>query len=92
MDNLARLSRVNGNLIREGDTIAELIAEVDVAYAVWPADPDHPETTAFEAVTIKGRHLLGQNIDARITVIPVNSELEADLLRIHLDNGHHNVN
>jgi hypothetical protein len=44
MDNLARLARVNGDLIREADTIIELIAGVDVAYAVWPADPDHPET------------------------------------------------
>jgi DNA invertase Pin-like site-specific DNA recombinase len=36
----------------------------------------------FEAVVIKGQQLLGQNIDAKVTAIPVKDELEADSARV----------
>jgi hypothetical protein len=39
-------------------------------------------------VSIKGQHLLGQNIDAKVTAIGVNNEEEADLLRLHFGDGH----
>jgi hypothetical protein len=39
-------------------------------------------------VAIKGQHLLGQNIDAKVTAINVKNELEADSLRIHFGDGH----
>ena len=90
MDILVRLARVNRDLIRKQKTatdtatvIAQLIEGADVVFAVWATDP-----TQFEAVSIKGQHLLGQNIDAKVTAISVNNEQEANSLRIQFGDGH----
>src|SRR6516162_8158238 len=90
MDILVRLARVNADLIGEQKTatdtatvIARLIEGAEVVFAVWATNPADPDPTDFEAVVIKGQHLLGQNIDARVTAIPVKNELEANSLRIH---------
>jgi hypothetical protein len=94
MDILVRLAGVNGDLITETDTasvIAGLIEGADVAFAVWATNPADPDPT-HEAMCIKGQHLLGQNIDARISAIPVENEQEANSLRIHLGNGHNKRN
>jgi hypothetical protein len=95
MDALVRLARVNGDLIREQKTatdtatvIAWLIEGADVVFAIWATNPADPDPTQFEAVAIKGQHLLGQNIDAKVTAINVKNELEADSLRIHFGDGH----
>ena len=87
MDDLLRLAKQNGDLIREQNTavdtatvMARLIDEADVVYAVWATNPTDP--THFEAASIKGRHLVGQNIEATVTAIAVNNEMEADLLTI----------
>ena len=90
MDILLRLARVNGDLIREQKTatdtatvIARLIKGADVVFAVWATNPADPDPTQFDAVPIKGQHLLGQNIDAKVTAISVNGEQEANSLRTH---------
>jgi hypothetical protein len=95
MDILVRLARVNGDLIREQKTatdtanvIARLIEGADVVLAVWANNPADPDPKQFEVVSIKGQHLLGQNIDAKVTAIGVNNEEEANLLRIHFGDGH----
>jgi hypothetical protein len=95
MDALVRLARVNADLIGEQKTatdtatvIARLIEGADVVFAVWATNPADPDPTHFEAVVIKGQHLLGQNIDAKVTAIGVNNEREANSLRIHLGDGH----
>jgi hypothetical protein len=86
LDILVRLARANRDLINTAtDTptvIARLIEEADVVFAVWASNPADPEPTQFDAVPIKGQHLLGQNIDAKVTAIGVNNELEANSLRI----------
>ena len=73
MDILLRLARVNGDLIREQKTatdtatvITRLIEGADVVFAVWSTNPAEPDPTQFEAVSIKGQHLLGQNIDVKV--------------------------
>ena len=93
MDALVRLARVNADLIGEQKTatdtatvIARLIEGADVVFAVWATNPADPDST--QAVCIKGQHLLGQNIDAKVTAINVKNELEADSLRIHFGDGH----
>ena len=68
--------------------IAELTGEADVVFAVWATNPADPDPTQFDAVPIKGQHLLGQNIDAKVTAIGVNNEREANSLRVHLGDGH----
>jgi hypothetical protein len=90
MDILVRLARVNGDLIRKQKTatdtatvIARLIEGADVVFAVWSTNPADPGPSQFEAVSIKGQHLLGQNIDAKVTAIGVNDEQEAILLHTH---------
>ena len=91
LDILVRLARVNADLIRQTDTatvIAQLVEGADVVFAVWATNPADPDPTHFEAVVIKGQQLLGQNIDAKVTAIPVKDELEADSLRIHFGDGH----
>ena len=95
MDALVRLARVNADLIGEQKTatdtatvLARLIEGADVVFAVWATNPADPDPTHFEAVVIKGQHLLGQNIDAKVTAIGVNNEREANSLRIHLGDGH----
>src|SRR6516225_10422298 len=91
LDILVRLARVNADLIRQTDTatvIARLIEGADVVFAVWATNPADPDPTHFEAVVIKGQHLLGQNIDAKVTAIGVNNEREANSLRVHLGDGH----
>ena len=62
--------------------------EANVVFAVWATNPADPDPTQFEAVPIKGQHLLGQNIDAKVTAIPVQNEPEANSLRIHFGDGH----
>ena len=98
MDDLLRLAKQNGDLIREQNTavdtatvMARLIDEADVVYAVWSTNPTDPGPTHFEAASIKGRHLVGQNIEAKVSAIAVNNEMEADLLRKHVGDGQ-NVN
>ena len=95
MDILLRLARVNGDLIRKQKTatdtatvIAQLIEGADVVFAVWTANLADPDPTQFEAAVIKGQQLLGQNIDAKVTAIPVKNELEANSLRIHFGDDH----
>jgi hypothetical protein len=92
LDILVSLARVNRDLIdTTTDTatvIAELTEEADVVFAVWATNPADPDPTDFEAVVIKGQHLLGQNIDAKVTAIGVNNEREANSLRIHLGDNH----
>ena len=87
LDILVCLARVNRDLIDTAtDTatvIAELTEEADVVFAVWATNPANPDPTQFEAVSIKGQHLLGQNIDAKVTAISVNDEQEAYSLRTH---------
>ena len=87
LDMLVCLARVNRDLIDTAtDTatvIAELTEEADVVFAVWATNPADPDPTQFEAVSIKGQHLLGQNIDAKVTAISVNDEQEAYSLRTH---------
>jgi hypothetical protein len=87
LDILVRLARVNRDLIdTASDTatvIAELTQEADVVFAVWATNPADPDPTQFDAVPIKGQHLLGQNIDAKVTSISVNDEQEANSLRTH---------
>ena len=90
MDILVRLVRVNRDLIRKQKTatdaatvIAQLVEGADVVFAVWATNPADPDPTQFEAVPIKGQHLLGQNINAKVTAISVNDEQEADSLRTH---------
>jgi len=98
MDNLIRLAKQNGDIIREQSTavdtatvMAGIIGDADVVYAVWATNPTDPDPTHFEAASIKGRHLVGQNIEAKVTAIAVNNEMEADLLRKHVGDGQ-NVN
>ena len=98
MDILVRLARVNRDLIRKQKTatntatvVAWLIERADVVFAVWATYPADPDPTEFEAVPIKGQHLLGQNIDVKVTAIGVNNEQEADSLRIHFGEGSPNV-
>ena len=62
--------------------------EANVVFAVWATNPADPDPTQFEAVPIKGQHLLGQNIDVKVTAIPVKNELEANSLRIHFGDCH----
>ena len=92
LDMLVCLARVNRDLIDTAtDTatvIAELTGEADVVFAVWATNPADPDPTQFDAVPIKGQHLLGQNIDAKVTAIPVKNELEANSLRIHFGDCH----
>ena len=91
LDILVRLARVNADLIRQTDTatvIAQLVEGADVVFAVWATNPADPDPTRFDAVPIKGQHLLGQNIDAKVTAIPVQNEPEANSLRIHFGDGH----
>jgi hypothetical protein len=95
MDILVRLARVNRDLIRKQKTatntatvVAWLIERADVVFAVWATYPADPDPTEFEAVPIKGQHLLGQNIDAKVTAISVNNEQEANSLRIQFGDGH----
>jgi hypothetical protein len=95
MDILVRLARVNADLIRKQNTaadtatvIARLMEGAEVVFAVWSTNPAEPDPTQFEAVSIKGQHLLGQNIDVKITAIGVNNEEEANLLRLHFGDGH----
>ena len=87
LDILVCLARVNRDLIDTAtDTatvIAELTDEADVVFAVWATNPADPDPTQFDAVPIKGQHLLGQNIDAKVTAISVNDEQEAYSLRTH---------
>jgi hypothetical protein len=87
LDILVSLARVNRDLIdTTTDTatvIAELTEEADVVFAVWATNPADPDPTQFDAVPIKGQHLLGQNIDAKVTAISVNDEHEANSLRTH---------
>jgi len=87
LDMLVCLARVNRDLIDTAtDTatvIAELTGEADVVFAVWATNPADPDPTQFDAVPIKGQHLLGQNIDAKVTAISVNDEQEAYSLRTH---------
>ena len=87
LDILVCLARVNRDLIDTAtDTatvIAELTEEADVVFAVWATNPADPDPTQFDAVPIKGQHLLGQNINAKVTAISVNDEQEADSLRTH---------
>ena len=87
LDILVCLARVNRDLIDTAtDTatvIAELTEEADVVFAVWATNPANPDPTQFEAVSIKGQHLLGQNIDAKATEISVNDEQEAYSLPTH---------
>jgi hypothetical protein len=87
LDILVSLARVNRDLIdTTTDTatvIAELTEEADVVFAVWATNPADPDPTQFDAVPIKGQHLLGQNIDAKVTAISVNDEQEANSLRTH---------
>jgi len=87
LDMLVCLARVNRDLIDTAtDTatvIAELTEEADVVFAVWATNPADPDPTQFDAVPIKGQHLLGQNIDAKVTAISVNDEQEAYSLRTH---------
>ena len=94
LDILVCLARVNRDLIDTAtDTatvIAELTEEADVVFAVWATNPADPDPTQFDAVPIKGQHLLGQNIDAKVTAISVNDEQEADSLRTHFG-GDQNV-
>ena len=89
LDILVSLARVNRDLIdTTTDTatvIAELTEEADVVFAVWATNPADPDPTQFDAVPIKGQHLLGQNIDAKVTAISVNDEQEANSLRTHFD-------
>ena len=94
LDILVRLARVNADLIRQTDTatvIAQLVEGADVVFAVWATNPADPHPTQFDAVSIKGQHLLGQNIDVKVTAIGVNNEQEADSLRIHFGDGSPNV-
>ena len=92
LDMLVCLARVNRDLIDTAtDTatvIAELTEEADVVFAVWATNPADPDPTQFDAVPIKGQHLLGQNIDVKVTAIGVKNEQEADSLRIHFGDGH----
>jgi hypothetical protein len=95
MDILVRLARVNADLIRKQNTaadtatvFAQLMEGADVVFAVWSTNPAERDPTQFEVVSIKGQHLLGQNIDAKVTAIGVNNEEEADLLRLHFGDGH----
>jgi len=94
LDMLVCLARVNRDLIDTAtDTatvIAELTEEADVVFAVWATNPADPDPTQFDAVPIKGQHLLGQNINAKVTAISVNDEQEADSLRTHFG-GDQNV-
>ena len=87
LDMLVCLARVNRDLIDTAtDTatvIAELTEEADVVFAVWATNPADPDPTQFDAVPIKGQHLLGQNINAKVTAISVNDEQEAYSLRTH---------
>ena len=86
MDILLRLARVNGDLMTATDTatvITRLIEGADVVFAVWATNPADPDPTQFDAVPIKGQHLLGLNIDAKATAISVNDEQEAYSLRTH---------
>jgi len=87
LDILVSLARVNRDLIdTTTDTatvIAELTEEADVVFAVWATNPADPDPTQFDAVPIKGQHLLGLNIDAKATAISVNDEQEAYSLRTH---------
>ena len=87
LDILVCLARVNRDLIDTAtDTatvIAELTGEADVVFAVWATNPADPDPTQFDAVPIKGQHLLGQNINAKVTAISVNDEQEAYSLRTH---------
>jgi len=87
LDILVCLARVNRDLIDTAtDTatvIAELTEEADVVFAVWATNPADPDPTQFDAVPIKGQHLLGLNIDAKATAISVNDEQEAYSLRTH---------
>src|SRR5215475_10344907 len=91
LDILVRLARVNGDLINPATdsaaVIARLTEEADVVFAVWATNPADPDPTQFEAVPIKGQHLLGQNIDAKVTAIPVKNEPEANSLRMHFGDG-----
>ena len=92
LDILVCLARVNRDLIDTAtDTatvIAELTGEADVVFAVWATNPADPDPTRFDAVPNKGQHLLGQNIDGKVTAISVDSEQEANSLRVHLGDGH----
>ena len=91
LDILVRLARVNADLIKQTDTatvIAQLVEEANVVFAVWATNPADPDPTQFEAVPIKGQHLLGQNIDVKVTAIPVKNQPEANSLRIHFGDGH----
>ena len=94
LDILVCLARVNRDLIDTAtDTatvIAELTEEADVVFAVWATNPADPDPTQFDAVPIKGQHLFGQNINAKVTAISVNDEQEADSLRTHFG-GDQNV-
>jgi hypothetical protein len=99
MDILVRLARVNGDLIKEQKTATDtatvnagLIEGADAVFAVWATNPADPDLTQFEAVLIKGQHLLGQNIDVKVTAIAVNNERKANSLRIHLGDGHNEKN
>ena len=87
LDILVCLARVNRDLIDTAtDTatvIAELTEEADVVFAVWATNPADPDPTQFEAAAIKGQHLLGQNIDAKVTAISVDDEQEAYSLPTH---------
>ena len=94
MNNLIRLAKQNGDIIREQNTaidtatvMAGIIGDADVVYAIWATNPTDPEPTHFEAASIKGQHLLVQNIKAKVTAIAVNNEMEADLLRKHVGDG-----
>jgi hypothetical protein len=94
MDILVRLARVNADLIRKQNTAADtatviawLMEGADVVFAVWSTNPAEPDPTQFEAASIKGQHLLGQNIDVKVTAIGVNNEEEANLLRLHFGDG-----
>ena len=62
--------------------------EANVVFAVWATNPADPDPTQFEAVPIKGQHLLGQNIDVKVTAIPVKNQPEANSLRIHFGDCH----
>jgi hypothetical protein len=95
MDILVRLARVNADLIRKQKTatdtatvIARLIEGADVVFALWSTNPADPDPKQFEVVSIKGQHLLGQDIDVKVTAIGVKNEQEANSLRIHFGDGH----
>ena len=93
LDILVRLARVNADLIKQTDTatvIAQLVEEANVVFAVWATNPADPDPTQFDAVPIKGQHLLGQNIDAKVTAISVNDEQESYSWRTHFG-GDQNV-